>query len=235
MIKALASLLLTAALAAPAAAAVLLSADFEGLPLDADVPTGGAAAGQPYNVIQTQAVVRDAPLSGRCLELQDILDYGTGTVYFDFLNGVEVTSGTVEIAVDLWFHVLQGYEVYVRESHGAASAFASIGFTGGGSVRCTDAAGNAGVIGAYEAGRLHRLRLVFDQDLGTYDVLLDDVLLLDDRAHGITADGVGGVAFATSHDVDLDGTLSIDDLVVTADGTAPAESASFSEVKRAWR
>ncbi|MCB1151524.1 hypothetical protein KDK88_08225, partial [bacterium] len=73
------------------------------------------------------------------------------------------------------------------------------------------------------------------QDAGTYDVLLDDVLLLDDRAHGITEDGVGGVLFATSHDVDLDGTFSIDNLLVTADSITAAESATFSAVKRLWR
>lgn len=225
----------TLALATAATAAVILSADFEGLTPDAAVPTGGAAAGQPYSVIQTQAVVRDAPMAGLCLELSDILDYGTGTAYFDFLDAMEVVSGTVEIAVDLWFHTLEDYAVYVRESHGAASAFASLGFDGAGNVRCNDAMGNAGVIGSYEAGRVHRLRMVFDQDAGTYDVLLDDALLLDDRAHGITEDGIGGVAFATKHDTDLEGVLSIDDLVVTADAVAAAESASFSEVKRAFR
>ncbi|MCB1151669.1 hypothetical protein KDK88_08965, partial [bacterium] len=185
MRQALVLVLCSLILGGAASAAVLLSADFEGLTLDAAVPMGGAAVGQPYNVIQTQAMVRNAPMSSTCLELQDTLDYGTGTVYFDFLNELEVTSGIVTISVDLWFHMLQGYEVYVRESHGAGSAFTSLSFTGVGTIRCNDAAGNIGVIGSYEAGRLHNLRIVFDQDAGTYDVLLDDVTLVDDRAHGI--------------------------------------------------
>lgn len=228
------ALLITLAAAAPAA--VLLSADFEGLTLDAPVPLGGAAAGQPYSMIQTEAVIRDAPMASRCLELTDSLDYGTGTVYFDFLDAMEVHGGTVTIDVDLWFHLLEDYAVYVRESHGAASSFTSLRFTNGGDVYFTDAAGGpAGLIGSYETGRLHHLSLIFDQDAGTYDVLLDGTLLLDDRAHGITDDGVGGVAFATRHDTDLDGTFSIDNLTVTADGVTPAETVSFSEVKRRWR
>lgn len=73
-------------LALPAAADPLLTADFEGLPLDQPVPLGGPLVGQPVEVSDCTAIVRDGPLDGACLEIADNDDYMAGIVDFEFLD-----------------------------------------------------------------------------------------------------------------------------------------------------
>ncbi|TAH46345.1 MAG: hypothetical protein EYC71_03980 [Gammaproteobacteria bacterium] len=60
-----------------------------------------------------------------------------------------------------------------------------------GTISANDENGPAGQIGNYSAGQILRISIEHDLDAGTYDVLLNDTLLLDDRAHGVVGEGIG--------------------------------------------
>ncbi len=82
-----------------------------------------------------------------------------------------------------------------------------------------DQNGVVGQIGSYDIGRPFPVMLVFDMDTWTYDVWLDGMRVVDDRAHGITDSGVGQVLFGCLHDPDLNGVFNVDNILVT--GTPP--------------
>jgi hypothetical protein len=132
-----------AAYAVPAAWATIhlgIEADFEGKPVDQPIGTGGAAVGEPVEIVQsTEAIVRDTPMPSRCLEMSDIDEYFAGGAAFEFLNSAEYASGVVKIGMDLWFEGLEDYFVYVREHGTAAEVFANVRFCAGGIVLAEDA------------------------------------------------------------------------------------------------
>lgn len=222
-------------LVAPAIADTLLLADFTGLTVGQPVGLGGPALGQPDESENCVATIRNAPFPSTCLEVDDESPFGTGGVHFSFLAAAEVTTGPVEIAVKLWFGSLDNYYFYVREPGFAARDFTSLTFGADGSVTANDAAGFAGLVGTYEAGRAIELIVIHDLDAGTYDIWWDGALALDDRAHGVVGVGVGGVYAGIGHDFDLDGLLYLDDLFVTTGPLTANESRTWGEIKATWR
>jgi len=154
-------------------------------------------------------------------------------VRFEFIGAAEVTEGMVEISAQLWFAEFEGYYFYVRQQGGASASFNTIYFHGDGDIGSNDAAGSLGTIGQYETGRAIELRAIHDLDAGTYDIWWDGVQVVEDRAHGIAAHGVGGVYFGIDHDADLDGVMYLDDLLVVSDPVT-AETQTWSDVKVSW-
>lgn len=220
--------------AAPAAALTVLDVDFEGEPLDQIIGLGGAAAGQPVDYYNTVPTVRDGPMGSACLEMTDITDFGAGDVRFEFLDGIEVTTGSVEISCDVWAGVQDDYKIDVREQSGSTRSFLSIYLRDTGTAYFNDAAGSI-TAADWEAGRAIHLRVVFDMDAGTYNLWWDRRLTILGRAHGITDRGVGSVGFGPDHDVDLDGLFYVDDLRVETEVPTAAESAGWGEIKSLWR
>ena len=220
--------------ASVAVADTVLDVDFQGLTPGA-IGTGGAAMGEPNQVSNCDAIIVDGVLATRCLMIDDIADFGTGTVQFEFLGDSEATSGIVEISMNLMFSELEGYVFYVREHGGSADQFNTITFTSAGDVSCRDEAGSVGNIGTYNPGITHSLHIIHDMDAGTYDVLWDDALVIDDRAHGLTGTGIGRVILGVDHDVDLNGSVYVDDILVTATGIVGNEDTTWSAVKSDWR
>ena len=213
-------LALVAAVAATVAGSTgvqpLLEARFDAHPLDRPIGTGGPALGEPISVAPSiTAIVRGAPLPTPALELTDASAGGAGAAEFGFLGAVEVEQGELSIAMDLWFEQLQRYAVLVREAGGAARNFVSITFIADGSVLVDDAGGVSGFLpGSYGPGRRIPLLLVFDLDAATYDLYLDGALRVADEPHDVPDRGVGTVHVGLDFDVDLDGRLFLDDLVV---------------------
>ena len=213
--------------AAPGAWATIylaLDADFEGKPVNQPIGTGGAAVGEPVEIVQsTDAIVRDTPMPSRCLEMSDIDEYFAGGAAFEFLDSAEYTTGLVKIEMDLWFEELEDYFVYVREQGTAAQTFANIRFSGGGIVVAEDADTTPGqVVGTYEADRVVPIVIQFDLDKGVWHLTLDGMRVLADEPHGVTERGVGQVIIGVSHDEDLDGKVNLDNLLVTWNDSPPA-------------
>ena len=72
-------------------------------------------------------------------------------------------------------------------------------------------------VGNYQGKQEYRLRLTFDLDKGTYTVLLDDTLLVEDWPHGVTnGRGIGSIYTGFRPNPALTNDFMIDDLQVGA-------------------
>lgn len=225
----------------PAAAdTIYLEANFDDKPLDVPIGTGGPTLGEPVYVgTAVTAIVRGAPMPTPCLELQDIDDYYAGSARFEFLGSAELTSGQVGISAMLWFSALSpGYNfyIYVREQGSSAQSFTNITFHDDGRVYADDANSPSIFLGNYDINRVTPIGIIFDMDAGTYDVWLDNLLVLEGETHGIVGRGVGAVLFGCLHDSDVDGHFFVDDILV-ANYLPPtaSESASWGQVKALYR
>ena len=173
--------------------AILLQADFDDKPVGETIGTGGPEVGEPVLVdADVSAVVEQAGVNdNHVLALEaDSLSTASG-VRFELLGGIGLEHGPAAFRAALVFPDLCGFNLYVREPGSSAQSFTTIQFNPSGSIVASDAAGVAGQIGTYSAGQVLRLSIEFDLDAGTYDVLLNGNLLLDDRAHGVVGYGVG--------------------------------------------
>jgi hypothetical protein len=224
-------------LAAAPGADTILHCDFDAEPLDELIGEGGASVGQPVFRGGVPARVRDAPLPTPSLELVDDWGLGARHVRFEFLGGVGVTSGMLEVSMNLYFQELNFYSVYLREPAAAAVAFLSLTFAGGGTIHCADLDSPGGPpIGTYAAGVLLPLVLTFDLDARTYDLSLAGTLLRDDESLGPSTEGIGALHVGLDHDADSAGTMYVDDILVTAtESPSAVASAGWGVVKAAWR
>ncbi len=198
---------------------VYLWADFNDKPINSPIGTKGASEGEPVEVYSgIIATVRAGPMPTPSLELQDDSGATTGLVAFEFLGSAELTTETVAVSADLWFHELSpGYDflLYVREQGGAAKSFANVSFNSSGEVFFSDATTPyTKLIGEYPLDRVFPIKIVFDMEAGTTDVWLDGRLVLADDTHGITDRGIGSVYFGCDYDAALDGSFYVDNISV---------------------
>jgi hypothetical protein len=225
----------------PAAAdTVYLEANFDDKPIDSPIGTGGPDLGEPVEVFPgVTAIVRGAPMASPSLEIQDIDDYMGDSVNFEFLGSAEITTGKVGISAMLWFTDLApgcDFSIFVREQGSASKSFANILFLSDGTAQAGDANGPYHGLGTYETGRVTPFGIIFDMDLGTYDIWLDGVRVLEDETHGITDRGVGSVRFGCLHDSDLEGCFLVDDILVANYlPAAEVEPAAWGQVKALYR
>ncbi|MFC1573286.1 FlgD immunoglobulin-like domain containing protein, partial [Candidatus Eisenbacteria bacterium] len=158
------------------------------------------------------------------LEIADNDDSSAGYVLFEFLRDAEITTSLVNVGAHLWFDSLEDYKMIVREHGSAAEIFTTVLFAANGLVYVYDEGGSAGVFGPYETGRVYPVRLIYNMDVGTYSVRLDDVLVLADQPHGVVGRGVGSVGFGCAFDADYDGRFYLDNVWVS-DGAPPGRRA----------
>lgn len=215
----------------------LLSCDFEAEPLDEIIATGGAALGQPIDLGGISAHVRSAPMATASLELTDDWGPNARAVSFEFLNDAEISSGVVEISMNLWFSDLGNYNIGVRQQGSFATSFLTISFQEAGVIRYSDSDTVAfDIIGNYSPNTAYSLRVVFDLDQDTYDIHLDGSPLLEGGTWAATSRGIGRVYVGHAHDTDASGTYSVDDILVTAtESPTSVEPASWAGVKSLYR
>lgn len=198
---------------------VLLRADFQDQPVDQPIGVGGAALGQPTTVSPLlDAIVRDAPMASRALEITWAAPPTTASaVTFGLLDDEEVAEGRLTIEMTWLPHVDSRYLIAIREAGGAAYQFGGLRLTDTGILQLSDATGNAVVASDIVSGQAMHLRWDYDLDAGSYDFHLDGELMLADRAHGVTAPdaGIGSVRVGLDWNTPLDSALSIDDLIVS--------------------
>lgn len=202
----------------PISGEVLLNANFDNKSIDQPIGTGGAAVGEPTDVnINVTAYVRDTPTPTPSLEISGGDTPTTGAVRFELLESLEITQGTVVVDVALWFIDDQKFFLSIKEQGGSVHTFAKVYTAVGGAVRLSDANGYYGIIGSFTVGTTHQVRLVFDMDAGTYDVLLDGTPVVEDRSHGVLDRGIGGAIFGVDWSAPADSAFHVDDLLITAD------------------
>lgn len=225
--------------AGPAAAGVetLLSCDFDAEPLDQLVATGGAVVGQPTSLGGVPAYVRATPMATPSLELTDDWGPNARAVAFDFLNDAEITSGVVEVSMNLSFASLGNYDIGVRRHGDFATSFLTLHFQEAGVIRYSDNdTVPFDIVGNYVAASVYALHVVFDLDQHTYDVRLNGTPLIGNGSWSPTTDGIGRVYAGLAHDADASGTYSVDDILVTATEVPTAvEVTSWTSVKSLYR
>ena len=196
---------------------LILDADFQDQPLGQPIATGGAALGQPQSLspgILTGIV--DDGLGNRGLRIENPATGDARSARFEFLDNLELDTGAIAFDVDVQFAVRDAYQINVRESVGSGSSYATVRFLPNGTLSVSDASGVAPLPPiSYVANQLYRLRLTFDQDAGSYSLLLDDTVLLADRVHGVgTGRGIGSMAFGFLSSATTAAAMIIDDLQV---------------------
>lgn len=197
-----------------------LDATFDDKAIGEPIGMGGAELGEPVrqNEGLITAIVRQGPSPTRCLEIQDITDFGGGAVGFELLGSQELTTGFLSFAVDVWFHELgdgHQFNLFVREQGSAACNFADLYFLSDGGILLTDHTNPGTIIGSYVTGKVFPVVLNFYLDVGTYDVWLEGAQVVTQQAHGVTGCGIGSVLVGCDHDTDLNGKISVDRIRVT--------------------
>jgi hypothetical protein len=212
----------------PQALPVVLDANFNGQPVGQPLAAGGASANQPVLIdsgIAAQIIAAGA--GNRALSLSlPTAQMASRTLRWEFLDNIEIVPGIVAIETDVEFASLNSYQFLVREVGGSASSYASLRFTPSGQLSVSDASGSGGIPGAsYQAGIRYRLRLTFDQTTGEYSAMLNDTVLFEDRAHGVsTGRGIGAFLMGFSSNATAGAAMIIDDLQVGASAAADIAS-----------
>ena len=232
-----AGLCIAGLIASPAHAVNILDVDFDSMTIDAPCPTGGAAMNEPHAVtFAVIGTVRSAPFPTPCVEIADNHEGTSGWISFQFMNDAEITGGTVTMSLDLWIPtgMDNNVTVSIREPNFASQSFLNMNFTTGGDVHVGDAAGTVGTVATYSYDQAMTIELIFDMDARTYDIELDDALIVDDRAHGILDRGIGSILVTNSHDLGFDGMFYVDNVSADVVGFTPARAVSWAGVKAAF-
>ncbi|MBD3162824.1 MAG: T9SS type A sorting domain-containing protein [Candidatus Eisenbacteria bacterium] len=196
-------------------AVVYLEANFDIKLVGEPIGTGGAEIGEPVDVSSTVvARIQGDPMPTPFLMIQDDDDYYAGSARFEFLDGEELTTGSVVVTANLWFPEYENTFLYVREQGTAARAFTTLQFSENGSVYCSDANGSLGAVAEYETNRHILIVMIYNMDAGFYTIRWDGETVVSTREHGVSDRGVGALLFGCSNDADYDGALYVDDLFV---------------------
>jgi hypothetical protein len=219
---------------------IYLDAHFNDKEIDEPIGMGGAEVGEPIDVPETiTATVRDGPMGSPSLEIQD-RHLWAGHATFELLDSAELTEGMVSVAADLWFDSIADGDsctFMVCEQGSNQRRFAELVFRSDGSILLDyGESASYGHIGDFSAGRPFRVIIEFNMDVGTFDVWLDGVRVVEALSHGIADRGIGRVRVGCLFDADQDGRFSVDALSVTdyfqAVGT---EESNWGRVKTAFR
>jgi hypothetical protein len=198
----------------------LLVANFNDLPLDQQIDSGGAELGEPV-VIDSglSAIVRAAPRPTPSLELSQALSGRANSARFEFLGNEEIMHGDLTIRLEFRARQFDAFQVSIREVGSDVQDFASLVIASFGSLVVSDKNGFAGNIGPYAIDTDHQLAFKFHMDAGTYDIELDSLPVLTARAHGVTGRGVGALLLGTGSSTLLGSLLYVDHIrVVRGDG-----------------
>jgi hypothetical protein len=169
-----------------------LDAGFDHLPLGQPIGNGGAENGEPVSIssgVLTEVVPRG---DGRALRVTRNTELVTSVgLTWEMLDSTEIDTGILVVHVVMTPEARDNFSWGLREQGGATRSFFNFRLWGSGDITVFHA-GSAGLsIGTYEGGQTLNAMVLMDMDAGTYSVVLDDVLVVSDRAHGISDRGVG--------------------------------------------
>jgi hypothetical protein len=211
----------------------LLDADFDDKTVDFPIGLGGADSGEPLDVDSGMAAtVRYMPFASPCLEIKRTHEGAISAMFFEFADGASINVGNVTISFDVILHNLDSFNIIdVCEQGYWSSPFCNIFTSTTGSIHLVDAAGYHGIIGSFLPGQIYNFQIIFDMFAGTYDVLLDGTLIVEDRSHGKTGVGIGRQVFSLGYSSLVGSGYCIDNLKVMSDEQITADISSFSELK----
>ena len=194
----------------------LLNADFDDKPLNTQIGTGGPSVGEPTGINQNLiAMVQAGIFATPALVLNQAMPGSTVFTSFKLLNGVEVVAGELRISFRIRTAPIDDqFRVAFRNDEGNGLSFARLDLTFG-NIRVTDTS-QSPLLGTFIPGDDFSFEFRYAMDAGTYDVYINRVLVLDDRAHGAGAmgRGIGTILLASSTTQEW----TIDDLFVYQPG-----------------
>lgn len=219
MNKGLAGLLLACAcFATPAWATttVLLDANFNDKPLNTQIGSGGPSAGEPIFISsEMDAKVQATPLPSRSLHLNRQAGTSGGPfIHFEFVDSAEPLTGDVRVAFTVRSPATtSSLDMGIRAQGSNTAVFGGLTFRTDGDVESNDATGRLSAIYSFTPSETMDVEYIYHMEARTYDLRINNVLLLDNRTHGIVdlAAGIGRLRFATT----ASNPWVIDDIAVT--------------------
>ena len=180
----------------PAAPVDLLRADFDSKTIGQAIGTGGAALGEPFQIVDLDTDIADCATTAtvdRCLDVKnDLSSTSARPVRWQLLNNAEVTTGVVSISFDFTPSALDKYVFAVRESGGSAKTFLTLSSLPDGAFTANDANGSITLNSfTYSSGQLLKMRFDFDLDVGVSQASINGTALFTGRVHGVVGRGVG--------------------------------------------
>ncbi len=194
---------------------VLLNANFNDKPLNVPIGTGGPTVGEPIFVHPLiVAKVQATPGPTRSLHIAKPSGTGYSSVDFELPGSVDIVEGDLRVAFSVRAPAtVTNFRFGVSERGNSLSKFGKLELTSAGNVVATDAGGSAGSLRTFVPNETLDVEYLYRLDTRTYDLRINNVLLLDNRAHGVAnaTEGIGRLVIAT------DQTLLwvVDDVIVT--------------------
>lgn len=180
----------------------LLNADFNDKPVSVRIGTGGAAVGEPIDISNLlTADVDTGHFATSALRLEQSMTGSSKAARFEFLNSREITAGELRISYRLLTApVTDSFLSYLREQGSSASKFGGLRFESNGNITALDDNGSIATTGSYMPGDTLLVESRYALAAGTYDVYINRVLVLDDRAHGVPEidRGIGRLILSTN-------------------------------------
>lgn len=203
-------------ISAPLPFPVALEADFEDKTAGLPISLGGAAVHEPVSKdLEIEAIVLEALPGVNILDIASTNNATAPNLRWQFLDNLEVRTGVAIVDFDLSMTTIDNYGLYLRERDTSAQSFMTLQFQSDGVLRVNDANGtvlSGGV--TYVANHVYQFRVVFDLDAGIYNLFRDGIPLVRERAHGVTARGLGAILYSISNDSQLSAHMQMDSLRV---------------------
>ena len=210
-------LLASCLLATPAVAAttVLINANFNDKALNTPIGTGGPGVGEPIFVHPLMDVkVQSSQLPSSSLHISKPSGTNYSSVVFEFPGSFETLDGNLRIAFTVKAPSTRGNFLFrISEQGATTSNFGRLEFNTKGDIIAADAGGSSGSILRYTPNLVFKVEYVYNLDARTYNLRINDALLLENRPHGVTdlTEGVGRLSFATTPST----TWVVDDVAAT--------------------
>ncbi|MGB0134898.1 hypothetical protein [Dokdonella sp.] len=208
---------------------LVLDTDFNNQPPGQPIGTGGAVDGEP--VYFSSTIAQQAYLAGInnvALRLWSTARSPIALARWEFLNNLEIRTGTVAIHLDVRLDSSQWYEINVNGPPNASTRFSSIRFTpdrrllGRSNVEIVDSRGYARIVGTFRPRVFQHLQILFDMDRGTYTVKLDGAVLVDGWRHGVrNGSGISSLQTGFQKQGVIGRPMDIDNLQVGASDFVP--------------
>ena len=195
---------------------VALEADFDNKTAGLPIGLGGAALNEPFSKsVNIAAIVAEAVPGVNILDVSSSNTASSQSLRWQLLDNLEVRSDLYIMDFDMLMTTRDRYRVALRERTTSSQSFMNFSFQANGTMAVDDANGIVSLTGVtYDAGQVYQYRIVHDLGAGTYDIFRDGIPLIRERAHGVTARGIGGILFNIDYGALTNAHLQFDSLRV---------------------
>ena len=180
---------------------VLLDANFNNKTVSSPIGTGGPGVGEPIFVNPLLVTNVGTTLPTPSLNLRHSTGASTDSLVFEFPDQTVIKDGDLRIAFTIRApSTLAELGFRVSEAGNSIHKFGTLDFTATGNLHATDTTGYSLYLSTYTPSQILKIEYIYHLDARTYDLRINNVLLLADRPHGVTAPGIGigRITFATN-------------------------------------